>query len=75
VIDGLSTVGGGSAPGVEIPTRLVEVQRDGMTADQIEQRLRSLDPPVVARIQDDRVVMDLRTVREDRELRALLTGA
>ena len=74
VIDGLSTVGGGSAPGVEIPTRLVEVQRDGMTADEIEQRLRSLDPPVIARIQEDRVVMDLRTVWEDGELRALLTG-
>jgi seryl-tRNA(Sec) selenium transferase len=33
-----------------------------MTADQIEQHLRSLDPPVIARIQNDRVVIDLRTV-------------
>jgi L-seryl-tRNA(Ser) seleniumtransferase len=62
VIDGMSTVGGGSAPGAELPTRLVEITRDGMTADQIEQHLRALDPPVIARIHDDRVVLDLRTV-------------
>ena len=73
VIDGMSTVGGGSAPGAELPTRLVEVTRDGMTADQLEQHLRTLDPPVVARIQDDRVVLDLRTVtREETERLALL---
>ena len=62
VIDGMSTVGGGSAPGAELPTRLVEITRDGMSADQIEGRLRALDPPVIARIHDDRVVLDLRTV-------------
>ena len=62
VIDGMSTVGGGSAPGSELPTRLVEITKDGMSADQIEQHLRALDPPVIARIQNDRVVLDLRTV-------------
>ena len=81
VIDGMSTIGGGSAPGAELPTRLVELQRpstslgagDGMTADQIEQHLRALDPPIIARIQDDRVVLDLRTValEEDPTLAAL----
>ena len=62
VIDGSSTVGGGSAPGAEIPTRLVEIARNGMSADAIEQHLRSLDPPVIGRIYEDRVVLDLRTV-------------
>jgi L-seryl-tRNA(Ser) seleniumtransferase len=67
VIDGMSTVGGGSAPGAELPTRLVEISASreggsGTTADQIEQHLRALDPPVIARIVDDRVVLDLRTV-------------
>ena len=73
VIDGSSTVGGGSAPGAELPTRLVEIQRDGIGADRIEQHLRALDPPIVARIQDDRVVLDLRTVdpADDEHLRAL----
>ena len=73
VIDGMSTVGGGSAPGTELPTRLVDIARDGMTADAIEQHLRALDPPVIARIQDDRVVLDLRTVltSEDSYLQSL----
>jgi L-seryl-tRNA(Ser) seleniumtransferase len=62
VVDGVSTVGGGSAPGAELPTKLVELSRAGMSADQIEQHLRTLDPPVIARIQNDRVVLDLRTV-------------
>jgi L-seryl-tRNA(Ser) seleniumtransferase len=74
VIDGVSTVGGGSAPGAEIPTRLVQLSRAGATADEIEQHLRALDPPVIARIHEDRVVLDLRTVdaRDDDALRALL---
>ena len=58
----MSAVGGGSAPGVELPTRLVAVERDGLSAAQIEEHLRALDPPVIARIEDDRVVLDLRTV-------------
>jgi len=62
VVDGMSTVGGGSAPGAELPTKLVELSCGGLSADQIESRLRAEDPPVIARIQDDRVVLDLRTV-------------
>src|SRR5262249_22996202 len=60
--DGVSTRGGGSAPGAELPTKLVELTGDGLTADQIEQHLRAQDPPVIARIVNDRVVLDLRTV-------------
>jgi L-seryl-tRNA(Ser) seleniumtransferase len=62
VIDGVSTVGGGSAPGAELPTRLVEIGAADLGADHIERQLRALDPPVIARIQDDRVLLDLRTV-------------
>jgi L-seryl-tRNA(Ser) seleniumtransferase len=62
VIDGVSTIGGGSAPGTELATRLVQIEHDGLSADQIEERLRASDPPIVARIHDDRVVLDLRTV-------------
>jgi len=72
VVDGVSTVGGGSAPGAELPTRLVQIERDGMSADQIERHLRAVDPPVIARIQEDRVVLDLRTVRDDEELARVL---
>jgi L-seryl-tRNA(Ser) seleniumtransferase len=62
VIDGMSTVGGGSAPGAELPTKLVELALPGVSADRIEQHLRAQDPPVIARIHNDRVVLDLRTV-------------
>jgi L-seryl-tRNA(Ser) seleniumtransferase len=65
IIDGMSTVGGGSAPGAELPTRLIELRHGTLPAAQIEQHLRTLDPPVIARIQDDRVVLDLRTVLPD----------
>ncbi len=67
VIDGLSTIGGGSAPGAELRTRLVQLERDGLSADEIEERLRGLEPPVIARIQDDRVVLDLRTVLPEQD--------
>jgi L-seryl-tRNA(Ser) seleniumtransferase len=67
VIDGVSTVGGGSAPGSELPTRLVEITKDGMSADEIKQHLRTLEPPIVARIENDRVVLDLRTVLSTEE--------
>jgi L-seryl-tRNA(Ser) seleniumtransferase len=62
VIDGVSTIGGGSAPGSGLPTRLVAVSLDGLSASALETRLRAGDPPVVARIVDDVVVLDLRTV-------------
>ena len=64
VIDGISTIGGGSAPGSKLPTRLLAVAVDDLSAAALEARLRQLDPPIVARVQDDEVVIDLRTVDE-----------
>jgi L-seryl-tRNA(Ser) seleniumtransferase len=67
VVDGVSTIGGGSAPGSGLPTRLVAIAREGLTADALEERLRQLDPPIVARIEHERVVLDLRTVRPEED--------
>jgi L-seryl-tRNA(Ser) seleniumtransferase len=77
MISGVSAVGGGSAPGLELPTVLLAIDRDGETAATIEASLRTLDPPVIARIEHDRVVLDLRTVLpdEDERLAALLAEA
>ena len=78
LIDGASTAGGGSAPGSALPTRLVAITIDGRSPDDLERRLRAHDPPVVARIERDRVVIDLRTVQlgEDAEIeRAIRTAA
>jgi len=63
-VPGASAVGGGSAPGVELPTVLLGLERPGVSADALEQQLRRLDPAVIARIEDDRLVLDLRTVLE-----------
>ena len=62
VLKGMSAVGGGSAPGVELPTWLVSVEKDGLSAAVLEERLRGAAVPIVARIEQDRVVIDLRTV-------------
>jgi len=67
VVEGRSAVGGGSAPGVELPTWLVVVEKDGVSPDALEGRLRRLTPPVIARIDRDRVVLDLRTVAPDQD--------
>jgi len=74
LVSGSSAVGGGSAPGVALPTMLLTLERDGLTAAGLEARLRALATPVIARIVDDRVALDLRTVPEelDAELETLL---
>jgi L-seryl-tRNA(Ser) seleniumtransferase len=67
MISGSSEVGGGSAPGVQLPTVLLSIEREGQSAATTEQWLRALDPPVIARIEHDRVVLDLRTVLPDQD--------
>jgi L-seryl-tRNA(Ser) seleniumtransferase len=67
MISGSSAVGGGSAPGLELPTVLLSIAKDGESTATTEAWLRSLDPPVVARIEHDRVVLDLRTVLPDQD--------
>lgn len=60
--DGLSTIGGGSAPGATLPTCLVSVEHTYLSANDLEQMLRQQTVPIVARIEQDRLVLDLRTV-------------
>ena len=67
LVEGASAVGGGSAPGVELPTWLVAIDRRGLTSSTLEERLRQLTPPVIARIERDRVLLDLRTVLPDQD--------
>ncbi|HYN08229.1 MAG TPA: L-seryl-tRNA(Sec) selenium transferase [Vicinamibacterales bacterium] len=73
IIDGASTAGGGSAPGSALPTKLIALAVDGVSAAALDARLRAGDPPIVGRIQNDRVVLDLRTV-SDAEEPDLLAG-
>lgn len=59
---GASEMGGGALPGVELPTALVALRSASRSAVEIAKRLRCRDVPVIARIQDDRVVLDVRTL-------------
>ena len=74
VVDGVSTIGGGSAPGSALPTALLALALAGCAPDDLLARLRTQATPLIARIEDDRVVLDLRTVRpdEDEELARLI---
>jgi L-seryl-tRNA(Ser) seleniumtransferase len=76
VLAGTSAVGGGSAPGVELRTFLVAIERERVRAPVLDASLRALSPPVITRIIDDRVVVDLRTVTaaEQEELIVLLAS-
>ncbi len=62
---GTSMTGGGSLPTQEIPTALVALKPRAMSAGRLEERLRGLETPVVARIAEDTVVLDARTLAED----------
>ena len=73
VVRGSSTVGGGSAPGSSLPTRLLAISHRTLSAMDLEARLRAWDPPIVARIEHDRLVLDLRTVLPDQD--GILTQA
>jgi L-seryl-tRNA(Ser) seleniumtransferase len=71
---GESVIGGGSTPAQSIPTWLIVIEpKDVMEA---ERRLRSGDPPVIARIEEDKLLLDLRTVfaEEEAELGRALEG-
>ena len=62
VIDGESVIGGGAAPSAVLPTRLLAVSVEGLSADNIASRLRLSTPPIIARVEEGRVLLDLRTV-------------
>ncbi|HEY3121209.1 MAG TPA: L-seryl-tRNA(Sec) selenium transferase [Vicinamibacteria bacterium] len=60
--EGSSAVGGGAAPTVEVPTTLLRLRHPSLRPDALAAALRAERPPVIARVADDRLVLDLRTV-------------
>jgi L-seryl-tRNA(Ser) seleniumtransferase len=62
VLDGESVIGGGAAPSAILPTELLAMTFEGRSADELSARLRASDPPVIARVEEGRVLLDLRTV-------------
>jgi L-seryl-tRNA(Ser) seleniumtransferase len=81
LVAGSSAVGGGAAPVTEVPTSLLTLAHPARSAARLAAVLRAGTPPVVARVAEDRLVLDLRTVHPDEEpaltaalLRALRQG-
>jgi L-seryl-tRNA(Ser) seleniumtransferase len=76
VVEGESLLGGGAAPSSALRTRLLAVTCEGLSADELSQRLRASDPPIIARVEEGRVLLDLRTVfpEQDASLAAALAG-
>ena len=64
LVDGSSRVGGGALPLFSMPSRLLCIRPARLSANQIENFLRSYDPPVIARVESDRVLLDLRTIQD-----------
>jgi L-seryl-tRNA(Ser) seleniumtransferase len=67
IIDGESVIGGGAAPSAVLPTRLLAVSREGLGADEMSARLRASEPPIIARVEEGRVLLDLRTVFREQD--------
>jgi L-seryl-tRNA(Ser) seleniumtransferase len=76
IVAGTSAIGGGSAPGVGLPTWLIAAAKDSLSPDALDAWLRRQTPPIIARIEDGRLLLDLRTVlpEQDAQLAALLTN-
>jgi L-seryl-tRNA(Ser) seleniumtransferase len=71
VVEGESTVGGGSLPGETLPTHLLAL--DVRSPNRLLKHLRNSQPPVIARTKDERVVLDPRTVLPGQD-ESLLAG-
>jgi L-seryl-tRNA(Ser) seleniumtransferase len=67
VRDGYSVIGGGSTPDQKLPTKVLAISSEKNTAAAMEDRLREREIPVIARIEEDELVVDLRTVFLDEE--------
>jgi L-seryl-tRNA(Ser) seleniumtransferase len=69
IVDGVSLAGGGSTPAQSLPGKIIRIASARHSASQIEQRLRRAPAgiSVIARVEDDRLVLDLRTVFAEQE--------
>ncbi len=80
IVPGYSTTGGGTAPDSRIPTYVLHLSHSSLSAMECERAARSHEPPIITRIEDNRLALDLRTVKQSEEafivscLRGLAAG-
>ena len=67
--DGTSLAGGGSTPSQSLPTKIIRIASARYSATKLEQRLRRAPAgvSVIARVEDDRLILDLRTIFPEQE--------
>ena len=73
IIDGESVIGGGAAPSSVLPTRLLALSCSDLSADELAARLRNSEPAIIGRVEQGKVLLDLRTVFPDQD--ALIMAA
>jgi L-seryl-tRNA(Ser) seleniumtransferase len=66
--DGDSKVGGGALPLLSLPSSLVSLSPGKLSANTMEDWLRAYDPPIIARVEKERVLLDVRTI-QDKEMK------
>jgi L-seryl-tRNA(Ser) seleniumtransferase len=71
-----ASVGGGSLPGETLESFAVAIRVEGMTADETAERFRRMKPPVIGVVQEDRFLMNMRTVlqQDEKDLARMLAG-
>jgi L-seryl-tRNA(Ser) seleniumtransferase len=67
VVGTQSVIGGGAAPGATLPSFALSIARERSSADELAAMLRAGNPPIVARVEENRVLLDLRTVFADQD--------
>jgi L-seryl-tRNA(Ser) seleniumtransferase len=63
-----SQIGSGALPTEELPTRVIAVESETVSAERIAARFRAANPPIIGRIQDGRFLLDLRTIEQPDDL-------
>jgi L-seryl-tRNA(Ser) seleniumtransferase len=71
IAEGNSVIGGGSAPAVQPVTPLLALKHENFSVSKLEEKLRASKPPIITRILEDKVLIDLRTVSENEEIELL----
>jgi L-seryl-tRNA(Ser) seleniumtransferase len=64
-VNGVSKVGGGALPLMELPTRLLRLTPMGISARFMDEWLKSCKTPIIIRVEKDSVLMDVRTIRDE----------
>ena len=66
--DSTSQIGSGALPTEELPTKVIAIESDKLSADRLAERFRCSHPPIIGRIRDGRFLLDLRTVDDPADL-------